>query len=80
MLSCPDRVQAQGSISKYGVHSVVANILETRKEIVYIVHPGAKNGGAAQVDEVLRGPEQFIEAPLVAKVVQLHKTYLDGEQ
>lgn len=79
MLRCPDHVQAQGSIAKYGVHAVIANILETRKEIVYIVHPGEREG-AAQVEEVLRGQEQFIEAPLVAKVVQLHKRYLPGEQ
>ena len=72
-------MQAQRSIAKYGVHAVVANILETRKEVVHIVHPGAKNGGAAQVEEVFRGQEQFIEAPLVAKIVQLHKTYLHGE-
>ena len=73
-------MQAQGSIAKYGVHAVVANILETRKEIVYVVHPGAEKGRAAQVEEVLRGQNQVIEAPLVAKVVQLHKCYLQGIQ
>ena len=56
---------------------MVANILETRKEVVHIVHPAdADNGEATEIDKVLRGQDHFIEEPLVARVVQLHKAYI----
>ena len=84
--------QASKSIARYGVHAVVANILEKRKEVVHLVRPAvaccgatkaAANSGArqaaspeaVQVDEILRGSETFIEAPLVARIVQLHEQY-----
>lgn len=42
----------------------------------------ACNAGSAapgvQVDEILRGSETFIEAPLVLRIVQLHEQYQQG--
>lgn len=58
---------------------MVANILEKRKEVVHLVRPCASSTAGApagvQVDEILRGSETFIEAPLVARIVQLHEQY-----
>lgn len=69
-------LQAEKSIRKYGMHAVVANILETRKEVVHIVCPAdADNGKTVEVEKILRGQEQFIEKPLVACVVALHKAH-----
>jgi len=63
------------------VHAVVANILETRKEVVHVVRPAdTDNGGAIEIDKILRAHEQFIEKPLVAVVVQLHQGYLSAAQ
>ncbi len=87
--------QASKSIARYGVHAVVANILEKRKEVVHLVRPAASCSGACQaaansgagpegslegvqVDEILRGDETFIEAPLVSRIVQLHEEYQQG--
>ena len=70
-------LQATNSISKYGVHAVVANILETRKEVVHVVRPAdTDNGGRTEIDRIARGQEQFIEKPLVDDVVRLHHRYL----
>ena len=42
----------------------------------------ACNAGSAspgvQVDEILRGSDTFIEAPLVSRIVQLHEQYQQG--
>jgi hypothetical protein len=83
-------VQASKSIASYGVHAVVANILERRKEVVQLVQPASSsrteeepsNGGAPRVhvDEILRGSKPFIEGPLVQRVVQLHRSYQQGAQ
>ncbi|CAL8463214.1 g2748 [Coccomyxa elongata] len=89
--------KASKSIARYGVHAVVANILEKRKEVVHLVRPAAPSTGACkpadasteachagtaapgvQVDEILRGSETFIEAPLVLRIVQLHEQYQQG--
>jgi len=71
--------QASKSIARYGVHAVVANILEKRKEVVHLVRPAASSAvgtlAGVQVDEILRGSETFIEAPLVARIVLLHEQY-----
>ena len=74
----PALLQAEKSISKYGVHAVVANILETRKEVVQVVRPAdTDNGGRTEVDRIARGHEQFIEKPLVDNMVRLHHMYLN---
>ena len=73
-------LQAEKSIRKYGVHAVVANILETRKEVVHIVRPAnADNGKTVEVEKILRCQEQFIEKPLVTCVVALHKAYEESK-
>ena len=70
-------MQAERSIRKYGVHAVVANILETRKEVVHVVRlADASNGGSTEIDRIDRGQEQFIEKPLVEDVTRLHHMYL----
>lgn len=72
-------MQASKSIEKYGVHAVVANILETRKEVVQLVRPTLdreqSNSHSVHVDEILRGSDQFIEAPLVHRLVRLHQDF-----
>jgi hypothetical protein len=76
-------VQATKSINSYGVHAVVANILETRKEVVQVVRPvaaakpsdGIASPAEVRVDEVVRSSDAFIEAPLVRRIVELHQQY-----
>ena len=72
-------MQAEKSISKYGVHAVVANILETRKEVVHVVRPAdSDSGGSIEIDRIVRDEEPFIEKPLVDDVVCLHQLYLSA--
>ena len=75
--------KATGSIAAYGLHCVVANILETRKDRVLLVT--AKEGGdggtdAVDVVPIDRDPtEAFIERQLVEAVVRLHARYMEEE-
>ena len=80
--------KAAKSIRAYGLHCVVANILETRKERVLLVTPGAGCGGGegacgapsadgVAVEAISRDPaEPFIEKQLVSRVVALHRRYM----
>ena len=73
-----------GSIQKYDVHVVIANILATRKEQVLLVQAGT-NGWSkgqqaaanAKMDAVKQEPhDEFpIEHPLVSAVVDLHRCF-----
>ena len=66
-----------GSIRNYGVHAVVANILETRMNQVLIVRIGLD--GQPVVDTINREESQpFIEKQLVGKVIELHAAYFDA--
>ena len=67
--------QAAKAIEHYHVHAVVANILNTRKEVVTLVMPRGTTG--APVERLIRRPAdgQVIEAPLVAELVRLHAAY-----
>ena len=82
--------KAAKSIQAYGLHCVVANILETRKDRVLLVTPkaGGKGGGeensdpSSSVNVILieRDPtESFIERQLVEVVVRLHARYMRSE-
>lgn len=65
--------QAHASIRVYGVHAVVANMLHTRKDRVYLV---TGQGGNAAVRQLDRPPEeQAIERLLVAAVAGLHAAH-----
>ena len=70
-------VQAAGAIQRYGVHVVVANILETRKDVVTLVSLAAAGPSAPLAESVIRrqADEKVIEAPLVAELVKLHSAY-----
>lgn len=46
-ISYATTVQALGALSSYGVHAVVANVLHTRKDVVYIVTSGGNDAAAA---------------------------------
>jgi hypothetical protein len=71
------RLQAAGAVERYGVHAVVANILETRKEVVTLVAPGAAGAGAHPAVSLIRRPPdgQVIEAPLVAELARRHAAF-----
>ena len=56
------------------MHAVVANILDTRKDVVQLVQHGGKDA----VDRIVRGSSAVIEQPLVDRVVQLHQLHQDG--
>ena len=79
--------KARGALDRYGVHAVVANLLHTRKDRVWVVRQGggggeggaaaaaAGKGSASALDVAVidRPPEMaFIEDALVANVVALH--------
>lgn len=62
--------KAHASIRAYGVHAVVANMLHTRKDRVYLV---TGQGGEVAVRQLDRPPEErAIERLLVAAVAGLH--------
>ncbi|KAK9834914.1 hypothetical protein WJX81_008277 [Elliptochloris bilobata] len=69
--------KAAGAIERYGVHAVVANILETRKDVVTLLAPAAAGASAAPAKSLIRRPAdgQVIEAPLVAELARRHAVY-----
>lgn len=75
--------KASKSIERYGVHVVVANILDRRKEEVQLVraklHSHKDSASAASATErvvIQRQPEQpFIERQLIEAIVQQHQTF-----
>ena len=70
-------MQAAGAIERYGVHAVVANILETRKDEVTLVSRAEGGAEAPLAESLIRRPAdgQVIEAPLVAELVRRHAAY-----
>lgn len=70
-------MQAAGAIERYGVHAVVANMLETRKDVVTLVSRAGAGAEAPLAERLIRRPAdgQVIEAPLVAELVQRHAAY-----
>lgn len=83
------RGKAEAALQKYRVHLVVANLLQTRKDVVYLVSPPRRDGfGLAQaapgeastLEEVRRPPEaRCIEARLVEQVTLRHLSFLMAE-
>ncbi|KAG1656889.1 hypothetical protein FOA52_000683 [Chlamydomonas sp. UWO 241] len=83
--------KASGALSNYAVHAVVANILHTRKDVVYIVKGGGGGGVGAgvggeegssqevEVETVVR-PEGTarIEAILTPRIVDMHRRFSEG--
>lgn len=67
-------LQARRAIDNYGVHAVIANILETRKERVYVVE--GSTGGEASVKTLVRKQaDDFIENDIVGHIVTAHAKY-----
>lgn len=63
-------LQACSSINNYGVHAVVANILETRKDKVLIV------SNDLSVHTITRGEDDgFIENDIVKAIVGSHQSH-----
>lgn len=63
--------KARAAIEKYKVDAVVANVLQTRRDVVYIVYPGE---GDAQ--EIRRPPtSKMIDPTLVASLVGRHSAF-----
>ena len=67
-------LQACTSIKNYGVHAVVANILETRKDKVYIVHEASNQDLRAET-VTKKQAEVFIENDIVDYIVSAHRQY-----
>ncbi|KAK9830471.1 hypothetical protein WJX72_011926 [[Myrmecia] bisecta] len=68
--------KACSSIESYGVHAVVANLLQTRKEQVWIVQ---KHGEVIAVQSIERDKsEPFIEKQLICHIVGLHQHAMTG--
>jgi len=74
--------KAAAAVDAYGVHLVVANLLHTRKDRVYLVSkqtPPSESGGAkeeAMVHQVDRPEgEPVIERVLVLEVVARHQKH-----
>ncbi len=80
---CLSALQASRSIERYGVHAVVANILETRKEVVILVRkfaPSAKGVVRTATDKICRrDADDFIEGPLVERLVELHRWHIAAD-
>ena len=78
--------QAWSSIQRYQVHAVVANVLQTRKEQVLLIHAdkGAEMGSQnarQHVTSIKRDAAQaYIEKQLVASIVALHTDFCKHTQ
>jgi len=78
--------KASAAVEAYGVHVVVANLLQTRKDRVYVV-VGVKTEGEdgkhakTRVIQQIDRPqgEAVIERALVAEVVRAHTTHIGQE-
>jgi hypothetical protein len=70
-------LQAVKSIESYGVHAVIANILETRKEQVKIVTRAARPGGETVAGINRAATEPFIEKQIVDQIIAAHRKYID---
>eukprot|EP00884_Botryococcus_braunii_P005180 jgi/Botrbrau1/14663/Bobra.0108s0024.1 len=74
--------KAETAIQSYGVHCVVANILETRKEHVLVIKPPvidtekSKEVEPEIIDIRLDPKERFIEHQLVKVIADLHKAFI----
>ena len=72
-------MQASRALTSYGVHTVVANLLHTRKEQVLVV--ALEPGGGVQVDTINRpAHEPTIEHSLVATLVAQHQSFCHTAQ
>ena len=69
-------LQACASIRHYGVHAVVANILETRKEKVYIVHEALDQDLKAETI-TRKQADVFIENDIVDYIVSAHRQHYE---
>ena len=71
--------KASSAITNYSVHGVVANILHTRKDVVYLVWPDKKGqeGGEGRIVETLKRPSGIdrIEEMLVKRIVEMHHSF-----
>lgn len=67
--------KASAAIRNYQVHGVVANILHTRKDVVYLVSP--ERGGERGFVETLRRPPELerIEELIVKRIVEMHGSF-----
>lgn len=64
------------SIRNYGVHAVIANILETRKDKVYIVHESSSQD--LRVETITRKQaDTFIENDIVDYIVSAHRSHYE---
>ena len=68
--------KACGALDKYGVHAVVANILDTRKETVMVVSKSA-DGTDFQAERIDKHPKnEYIEDQLVSVIVEKHAAFM----
>eukprot|EP00735_Rhodelphis_limneticus_P011106 TRINITY_DN4165_c0_g1::TRINITY_DN4165_c0_g1_i1::g.2038::m.2038 TRINITY_DN4165_c0_g1::TRINITY_DN4165_c0_g1_i1::g.2038 ORF type:complete len:364 (+),score=91.37,sp/Q9LZM3/PPCS2_ARATH/49.25/8e-79,DFP/PF04127.10/2.1e-06,DFP/PF04127.10/2.8e-10,Arch_ATPase/PF01637.13/0.41,Arch_ATPase/PF01637.13/1.1e+03,NAD_binding_10/PF13460.1/0.26,NAD_binding_10/PF13460.1/5.4e+03 TRINITY_DN4165_c0_g1_i1:46-1137(+) len=79
------RDKAQTSMGKHGMHAVVANILKTRKDEVYILTPHHTHNGCGGDDDshfktIRRPADSEIEPQLVHEIVMLHSMFIDSDK
>ena len=71
--------KARGALRKYGVDLVVANVLETRKDEVVLVHgPGEGEAVRVRRGEEAGGERAPIERALVRHVAEMHGRWMEG--
>ena len=67
-------LQAGRALQHYGMDGVVANLLETRKEEVWILQ---RSNGSPQAQRLTKPVgDDFIEAALVARTVEIHQQHI----
>jgi len=69
--------KAKQAIDKYGVNLVIANQLQTRKDVVYLV---SESSAAAAPQVIERFGEQEIEVALVEAVILRHNQYMQAHR
>lgn len=84
------RQKAESSLDKYGVHAVIANLLQTRKEVCYYLYPSQTETETEAVLETERekyrmetvrraASDLVIEAPLLARVISHHGQFISDQ-
>ena len=69
-----DFLQAGRALQHYGMDAVVANLLETRKEEVWILQRSHEFPQAQRLTKP--AGDDFIEAALVARTVEIHQQHM----
>ena len=71
--------KAYNAILKYGSHCVIANLLHTRHDVVYIITPNSQTEKKYSKLEIHNKETKSMEEQLVENVIEKHLEYISNE-